>query len=114
MNINKILGYVLIVGGLLVIGFALFQSYNIFTAKISAPLVFKTQAIPETEKNNNNLSLDELLQKQIEETVGKQVSQMLGADTLPKLLNLISWSILAGILILGGGQIAGIGTKMIK
>jgi hypothetical protein len=33
---------------------------------------------------------------------------------LPKLLNLLSWSIFAGILIFAGAQIAGLGIKLIK
>ena len=110
MNINKILGYVLLIGGLLVIGFTLFQSYNIFTDKASPPLVFKTQNIESAPKKTNSLDL----QKQMEELIKQQLGQVLPAETLTKFLNLFSWSILAGILIFGGGQIAGLGIKMIK
>lgn len=35
-------------------------------------------------------------------------------DALPKLLNFSSWSLFLGILMLGGGQIAGIGVKLLK
>lgn len=112
--INKILGYVLIMAGLAVIGWTLWQSYNIFAGKVLAPLVFKTPAPVETAENKKEGNLEEQLQKQMEEILKQQISQMLPADTLPKLLNLISWSILTGIFIFGGGAIAGIGVKMVK
>ncbi|MBI2054061.1 MAG: hypothetical protein HYT36_01895 [Candidatus Staskawiczbacteria bacterium] len=112
--VNKIFGYILIIAGLAVIGWTLFQSYNIFTDKISAPLVFKTPAPLEKSESKKIADMQEQLQKQMEETLKQQFSQMLPADTLPKLLNLISWSILACILIFGGGQVAGIGAKMLK
>jgi hypothetical protein len=108
--VNKILGYALIVGGLLIIGFALFQSYNIFTDKALPPTVFKPESIENAPKKTNKLDL----QGQVEELIKQQLGQMLPADTLTKLLNLFSWSILAGILIFGGGQIAGIGGRIIK
>jgi len=112
--INKIFGYILVIVGLIIIGGALFQSYNIFTGNISAPLVFKTQAVSQNSENNKALNLQEQLQKQMEEAVKQQIGQMLPAGAITDILNLISWSILAGILIFGGGQISGIGVKMIK
>lgn len=112
--VNKIFGYILIIIGLAIMGWTLFQSYNIFTAKTLAPLVFKTQVVSQNSENNKALNLQEQLQKQMEEAVKQQIGQMLPADTLTKLLNMLSWSILTGILIFGGGQIAGIGVKMIK
>ncbi|MEK7664947.1 MAG: hypothetical protein AAB361_02285 [Patescibacteria group bacterium] len=112
--VNKILGYVLLIAGLIIIGWTLFQSYNIFIGKISAPLVFKTQPVSEIPGSNKNLNLQEQLQKQMEEAVKQQIGQIIPASAIIDLLNLISWSILAGILILGGGQIAGLGIKMIK
>lgn len=112
--ISKIFGYILIIIGLTIMGWTLFQSYNIFTAKTSAPLVFKTQVVSQNSENNKTLNLQEQLQKQMEEAVKQQIGQILPAGTITDILNLISWSILAGILIFGGGQIAGIGVKMIK
>ena len=54
--------------------------------------------------------MQEIIQEQIE----KQLEKLLPKDTLPKLLNLVAWSILAGILIFGGSQISNIGIKLIK
>ena len=113
MNSNKILGYILLFVGLILVIFAIFQSYNIFTGKASAPLIFKTQTPLQSSKTSQANSLQDL-QGQLKEEIAKQINQIVAADTLPKILNLLSWSILAGILIFGGGQIASVGIKLIK
>jgi L-cystine uptake protein TcyP (sodium:dicarboxylate symporter family) len=113
MNSNKIIGYILLVIGLLIIVWTLYQSYNIFTAKASAPLIFKTQILQQTSERQKTQDLQQQLQQQMEETIKKQISGLIPPDILPKILNLISWSILVGILIFGGGQISNIGIKLI-
>ena len=113
MITNKIIGYTLLIVGLSLIIFTLYQSYNIFTDKYSAPSIFKVQTPLSPSKNNSGNSLQDL-QKQLNQEISKQISQMVPADTLPKILNLFSWSILAGIFIFGGSQIAILGVKMIK
>ncbi len=110
---NKIIGYALLIIGLLLITLTLYQSYNIFMGNSSAPLLFKTQAPAQSSKTSGVGSLQDL-QKQLNEEISKQFGQMIPADTLPKILNLLSWSTLAGILIFGGGQISSLGIKMIK
>lgn len=110
---NKIIGYALLIAGLLLIIFTLYQSYSIFMGNSSAPLLFKIQAPAQSPKTSGAGSLQDL-QKQLNEEISKQIGQMIPAETLPKILNLLSWSILTGILIFGGGQIAGLGVKMIK
>ncbi|MBI3631319.1 MAG: hypothetical protein HY219_00430 [Candidatus Staskawiczbacteria bacterium] len=111
--INKIIGYALLVAGLLLIIFTLYQSYGIFTGSLPAPLMFSAQGSAVPASTGNIGSLQDL-QKQLNNEISKQISQMIPADSIPKMLNLISWSVLAGILIFGGGQIAGLGVKMIK
>jgi hypothetical protein len=106
---NKILGYALLIVGLAMIIFSVYQSYNIFTAKVSAPLVFKTFLIQ--QKTNDN-STD--LQTQLNNTVRDQINQIISQDNIIKTFNLISWSFMAGILIMAGGAIAGIGVKLMK
>ncbi len=109
MITNKILGYVLLTLGLALIGLTLWQSYNIFNDKASAPLMFKTQ-LPLATGNGNALDV----QNQINNAVKQQMGQILPPDAITKILNLASWSILASIFILGGGAIAGIGIKLVK
>ncbi len=113
MDTNKIIGYILLAAGLLLIVWTIYQSYNIFTAKVSAPFIFRVQAVAKTSESAGG-NLQELLQQQMQQELQKQIGQILPADTIPKILNLVSWSILAGILIFAGGTVAGIGIKMVK
>ncbi|MBU4274853.1 hypothetical protein KKE19_03500 [Patescibacteria group bacterium] len=107
--VNKLLGYILLLVGLVIIFSTLFGSYKVFTGGISVPELFTVpkEGIPSGGKAQD-------IQAQLEETIRKQIGDMLPADSVPKLLNLIAWSILAGILILGGGKIAGIGVRLIS
>jgi len=115
MSINKILGYVLLILALLLIAWTLWQSYNIFTNKSSAPLVFTTPAaVNSSAKNAGLLDVSGQVQIQLQDALGQQIGQMISVDSITKVLNLLSWSILAAILIFGGSVIAGIGVKLIK
>lgn len=114
LRYQLVIGYILLAAGLSLIVWTIFQSYNIFTAKVSAPLIFRTQAAEKISKSAAGGNLQELLQQQMQETIQKQIGQLLPADAIPKILNLISWSILAGILIFAGGTVAGIGIKMVR
>jgi hypothetical protein len=106
---NKIFGYVLLILGIAIIAWTLWQSYFIFIGKASLPLVFITQ-IP-TQASVSNASD---VQKQIGDAVKQQMGQILPPETITKTLNLLSWSMLAFILILGGSAISGIGVKLIN
>lgn len=111
MNYTKIFGWVLLIAGVLIIVWTLYSSYNIFTAKAQAPEFFKIEkAVP--AQNSKAGSQD--IQAQMEKMIGEQLKGILPVDTLPQLLNLTVWSMLAFILITGGGQISSLGIKLIK
>ncbi len=114
--INKILGYVLLILGLVLIGWALWQSYNIFAAKTSAPVVFMNPSPEKTSQKTQNSTGVQIfdMQSQIQNVISSQIGQVIPQDTVTKVLNLISWSIFAGILIIAGSAVAGIGIKLIK
>lgn len=115
---KKIIGWVLLVLGLIIIFWTIFSSYNIFTAKKPAPAVFKAK---EQEKKEDvsqkdyfqNFSQEEL-QKELQWVITEQIKEILPSDFLVKLMNLISWSIFAGILFFGGAKISGIGINLLK
>jgi hypothetical protein len=116
MSLIKIFGWLLLVSGLLIIAWTLYSSYQIFTGKTTAPQIFKIQAKevkPPFAKNKTPTTQAEI-QEETKKMIGEQLQEMIPIDAVPKLLNLISWSILAGILIFGGGQIAGLGIKLLK
>jgi len=50
----------------------------------------------------------------INEAVKTQLNQIISPESITKILNLGAWSIFAGILILGGGVISGIGVKLVN
>ena len=113
MNSDKLIGYVLLAMGLALIGFAVCQSYVIFTGKSPASLVFKNEAKLQPIKGSEGVAVQDF-QKQLQDQVRTQISQMIPTDAVVTVLNLLVWTMLAGTFIFGGGQLAGIGIKLIK
>lgn len=111
----KIFGWILLLIGLAIIGWTLYSSYNIFTGKAALPEIFE---IPKEEVKapaaKGQITGIQDIQVQMEKMLSEQLKGFLPADTVPKMLNLIVWSMLAGLLIFGGSQIAGLGIKLIK
>ena len=106
----KILGLVLLMLGLVLIGWTLYTSYNIFTGGGEAPEIF-TPLEEETI-----LPPEEIPEELAEEMEESQLMQSFFIDKqlLPETLNLLIWGFLAFILIFGGGQIAGLGIRLMK
>ena len=120
---NKILGYIMLVIGIIIIIFSVWQSYNIFFGKASAPFIFITPASSQSQQNTTLQSSQGLLgllgaqtisQEQIEQAIGNQIGQIIPVNDITKILNLISWSVFAGILIIAGGTISSIGVKLLN
>lgn len=116
MNFTKISGWVLLALGLLIIGWTLYSSYGIFTGKAEMPKLFKiTGQEAQAPAVQGKLPTTQAeLQEEMGKMMGEQLKLMLPLDVIPKMLNLFAWSMLAGILILGGAQIGGLGIKLIK
>ena len=109
--LNKIIGYILLIAGLALIVFAVFQSYGIFTGKALPPVIFKVSSFQGASQKSTEPSD---LQGQLQNVVNQQIGQVLPPEILPKIFNLAAWSFLAFILIFAGGTIASIGVKLIK
>jgi hypothetical protein len=113
MNFKKIIGWVTFFAGILIILFSLYRSYNIFIGKVPPPEIFKIQnQVPQTKKKSPT-TLEEIQQK-FGEILAEQLKEILPKESVMKALNLISWSIFAGILIFGGSQISSLGIKLLK
>jgi hypothetical protein len=110
MNFTKIFGWVLLLAGALIIVWTLYSSYNIFTGEAVIPEIFET--VKEEALSQKEGAED--LQAQMEKMIGEQLKGLLPTDTIPKMLNLTVWAMLAGILIFGGAQISNLGIKLIK
>lgn len=106
MNINKILGYVLLGIGLLLIVLPLFQTYNIFTAKSLPPELFSAPKMQASQANNPADIQQQLLEKAL--------LAVMPVGSINKSLNLASWVLLTWALMLGGSKLAGLGIKLAK
>ena len=105
--IKKTLGLILLVLGIVIICYSLYSSFNIFTAKTAAPDIFKLETQALSQKTGQGI------ETQIQDMIGEQLKGILPTDSISSMLNLVAWSIFAGILIFGGAQIAGLGIKLI-
>jgi len=107
---NKIGGWLLLILGVAIVLYSLYSSFSIFTNRTSAPEIFPI--IQEEQQKTNITGQDP--QAQAEEMMREQIKGIIPVDFLPRLFNLISWSLLAGVLIFGGSQIANLGIKLVK
>ena len=113
MNLERIGGFALVFLGLSIIGFTLFASFQIFTGKTNPPQVFSFETKQQVlSPKNKDISLENL-QQQADLLIQDQIKNIIPQDTVAKTLNFTAWSFLAGLLMLGGSQIAGLGVKLI-
>ena len=109
--IAKIAGWLLLLAGLAIIIYGLYASFGIFTGKTEVPEIFKLDLVKTGKTAKISAFGGEI---DLSGVLGTELSQFLPTNSLPKILNLVSWSIFAGILIFGGSQIANLGIKLIK
>ena len=114
MNVNKIIGFVLLGVGLAIIFYSLFSSYLIFTGSNEAPAIFAEQEQGDTKAPSFSAGSLEDLQNQIPDLLGEQLEGFLPAGTFPQMLNLAVWSMFASLLLFGGSLVAGIGVKLLR
>ena len=108
MNFLKIIGFSLLIVGLVIIIGTLICSYNVFTGKAELPKLFTVQEKKEATTTQASI------EHEIEKMITGQLEEVLPSDFMPKTFNLIAWSTLAFIFIFGGSQISGLGIKLIK
>jgi len=121
VNAKLIIGWLIIVAGLAVIGVAISTSFQYFTAKAEFPQVFKqpavqTAATASGQANSNNLSPEQaqqVMQNQIQQSVGQAVGGLLPEGGLTKLLNIVVWVIFATFLVFAGAKLSGVGIKLL-
>ena len=119
MNIKKFFGWGLLIVGLIIIFWSLCYSYNIFSAKTEPPKVFnfeKKELINTSSSQSSDLkpSSEEELQAQMQKIIGEKIEELIPAEFLSKLFNLLSWSIFVGLLVLISGKLCSIGINLIK
>lgn len=117
MTLTKTIGWITFLAGLGIIVLTLYSSYKIFTGKTSPPEFFKTEKkknFPSVSSKTKLPTTPEEIQQEIGKMITEQLMEILPSDSITKLLNLMVWSILAGILIFGGSQIASLGINLLK
>ncbi len=102
MNYPKYIGWLILGAGIILIAWTSFKSYNIFLGKIPPPQIFETE---EEEVKKGGTEIEEMVRSHLEKAIPPK--------SINKLLNLISWSVFAFILIFSGGQIIKPGTRLI-
>jgi cytoskeletal protein RodZ len=113
-KLMKIFGWLLLLIGLIIIGWTLVFSYNIINLKTEVPEVFKIET-EQSDQPSKPLTLTQAqLQQELEKMIADQLTDFLPPDFLARTFNLIAWSIIAFILIFGGAQTSSLGIKMIK
>jgi hypothetical protein len=114
MNLAKnIAGWVLLILGVVLIGWVLLSTYNIFTGKIAAPEIFDSRTEDVLNKKTSATQSGDG-QAQIEKIMGEQIGNLVPPGALSKILNMTVWSVLAWVFISGGAQLSGIGIKLMS
>lgn len=109
MQGKKIFGWLLLLVGLVIIFWTFSTSYSIFTGKRAVWEIFKVEEKAETEGVKT-----QDFEEQMREMVKEQFKEMLPAEFLPRLFNLIVWAIFSGIAIFAGAQISSLGIKLLR
>jgi hypothetical protein len=110
MKVTKIFGWILLIFGVLIILWSLYNCHLIFTKRKSLPEFFEIKQKISKIKKETPISLEAKLQQ----TISEQLKTLFPSEELLKLLNLIALSFFYGIFIFGGGQIASLGIKLLK
>ena len=104
MTGNKIFGTILLILGIVLILWGLYNAYNVFQGETVLPQVFQDYSIESVDSAQNEMQV--LLDSQLEKVIP--------AGSLLKMLNLIAWSIFTGIIFMAGSKIAMIGVRLMK
>lgn len=107
---KKIVGWVLLILGVLMIVWGIWSSYEIFTAQKPPYEIFKAQETQEVSPKQEKGGPEEQMQQVIKEQLG----EMLPSDFLPQLFNMIAWSVFMGILVFAAGKISILGINLLK
>jgi len=110
MSPERILGFIVLLLGLGIIFYALFSSLQIFTGRVDPPELFSFDEPADTQE----AAAPNNIQEQVGELLRDQLGGLLPRDTISRTMNISMWSLFAGLLLFGGGQIAGIGIKLLR
>ena len=111
---NKILGYVFLFLGVIIILWGLWFSYGMFKGEKPAPEIFGEENIVELDLSKIASGMGTQEQNQLNAILQSQLGSLLAGGSMNKILNLTAWSIFMAILVLACGKISLIGIQLIK
>jgi len=95
--------------GLAIIIWSLYQVYGVYTQKITIPDFFKISESASLENKSNGG-----IEQQLQSVIKQQLSSFIPTNTISQSLNLGFFAVVIGLFIFGGSKIALIGVKLIK
>jgi len=114
MKIKKIIGWLFLFFGVIIIIYPLFISYKIVSQGEGLPNIFSAREENQVASEKNINPSMENIQEFQKELISQQISKIIPSDYIGKLFNLIAWSIISAIFIFGGAQLGHLGIKLIK
>jgi hypothetical protein len=109
MALSKTMGFLVLLLGLAIIIWSLYQVYGVYTQKITIPDFFK---ISESASLENKTAGG--IEQQLQSAIKQQLSNFIPTNTISQSLNLGFFAVVIGLFIFGGSKIALIGVKLIK
>lgn len=111
MNVvRSVAGMVLVVVGAGIIGYGIYDARQVFSGDAPPPSLFqlpqKDSFLPKGIQGGVDAQIQSLLAQQLE--------GMIPFDAVPKALNVSMYALFVALLFLGGGQMAGIGIKLLR
>ncbi|MCK9393912.1 MAG: hypothetical protein WCX30_01130 [Candidatus Paceibacterota bacterium] len=118
---KNILGWILIVIGLVIILGDIFVSYNYFTGKDKFPEIFKetvVSSITPSSASNTTINTQQQLQNQVSENINNsikdQLNNILPSSSISLMLNASLWSLFAFFLLSAGAKLAKLGGGFVR
>ncbi len=116
---QKIIGWVLVVAGVIMIFWSISSAFSIFTGKKEVPQVFEVKkesndCPPCAASQGSQEQIQEQVEKMLQGQVKEQIQEFLPPDFIGKALNMGVYGALTTLLIFAGGKISGIGIKLLR
>lgn len=108
--VRSIAGMILVIVGAGVIGYGLYDSWQVFSGDAPPPPLF--QLPPKDSFSSKEIQGG--VDTQIQSLLTQQLEGMIPFDAVPKALNVSMYALFVAVLFLGGGQMAGIGIKLLR
>jgi len=110
----RLIGFILMTIGVLVILYALWSSYELFTGKKPAPIIFNNSQQQDAKIESGDINSGTAGAETIIGGIAKGLATAIPSEYLAIILNMVSWSVLAFIMIFGGSQLARMGIGLLS